>query len=368
MNEIASKSAYYARIAQYASNEFNTIYLGAKDTAPTVDNDGNTLIVGALYFNTVTDIVYAWDGTIWISAIAGANTATTDTNQTITGVKTFTQPIIGDLTGNVTGNITGNATTATTLAAARTFNLSGDVTGIAQSFNGSANIVIPSTITNDAVTTPKIQNLAVTVGKLGTNEQKQICKAWVNFNGAAHYVNANGPVATSFVTTNGSQNAVWNISADASAVGIINYIPSIGGVSGATLGGVNVATVGYQVVGVNSASQYAIKLLAGPATSSQTVNGNGTSSGYTFSSSGIRSSYNVSSITKISTGDYLINFQTPMVDANYSITASGYSSASEIGISIGTAFTNSINYAQLRTILGPSLHDFINLNAQIFGN
>lgn len=224
MNEIANKSAYYARIAQYASNEFNTIYLGAKATAPTLDNDGNALIVGALYFNTVTDIMYSWDGTVWISAIAGANTATTDTNQTITGVKTFTQPIVG--------SVTGNAATATTLATSRTFNLSGDVTGIAQSFNGSANVSIPSTIANDAVTsakiindavtTAKIQNLAVTVGKLGTTEQTRIAKAWVNFNG-----------------------------------------------------------------------------ITSPGT--------------------IASSYNVSSVTKNATGDYTVNFTTPLADANYSV-------------------------------------------------
>lgn len=51
------------------------------------------------------------------------------------------------------------------------------------------------------------------------------------------------------------------------------------------------------------------------------VNFNGTTSPGT-----IRSSYNVSSITKNGTGDYTVNFATPMVDANYSasgICASG---------------------------------------------
>jgi hypothetical protein len=222
MNEIANKSAYYARIAQYASNEFNTIYLGAKDTAPTLDNDGNALIVGALYFNTVTDIMYSWDGTIWISAIAGANTATTDTNQTITGVKTFTQPIVG--------SVTGNAATATTLATSRTFNLSGDVTGIAQSFNGSANVSIPSTIANDAVTSAKIindavtnakiQNLAVTVGKLGTTEQTRIAKAWVNFNGTT----SPGTIASSYNVSSVTKNGTGDYSVNfTTAMADANY-------------------------------------------------------------------------------------------------------------------------------------------------
>jgi hypothetical protein len=65
MNEIANKAAYYARIAQYASDGFSQVYLGAKDIAPTTDNNGNPLIVGALYFNTVSDILYVWDGAAW---------------------------------------------------------------------------------------------------------------------------------------------------------------------------------------------------------------------------------------------------------------------------------------------------------------
>jgi hypothetical protein len=68
MNEIANKAAYYARIAQYAADQveqFNTVYLGAKTTAPTLDNSGNALIVGALYFNTSSDTMFVWNGTIW---------------------------------------------------------------------------------------------------------------------------------------------------------------------------------------------------------------------------------------------------------------------------------------------------------------
>jgi len=67
MNEIANKAAYYARIAQYASDEFNKIYLGAKNVAPTTDNDGLALQDGALYFNTVSNILFVWDGSNWLS-------------------------------------------------------------------------------------------------------------------------------------------------------------------------------------------------------------------------------------------------------------------------------------------------------------
>lgn len=133
-------------MAQYTSDGFNQVYLGPKDVAPTTDNNGNPIVEGALYFNTVNELLYAWDGTAWVSAIVGTNTATTNTAQTITGQKTFTQNILAN--GGVTGPVTGNASTATTLQTARTIAISGDVTGTATSFNGSANIAIPTTISS----------------------------------------------------------------------------------------------------------------------------------------------------------------------------------------------------------------------------
>jgi hypothetical protein len=88
MNEIADRAAYYARIAQHAADQvegFESLYLGAKATAPTVDNEGNPLVVGALYFNTTDDTMYAWDGTAWIDFVAGFDE---NTNYQVTGTPT----------------------------------------------------------------------------------------------------------------------------------------------------------------------------------------------------------------------------------------------------------------------------------------
>jgi hypothetical protein len=46
-------------------DDFDDRYLGAKSTPPTVDNDGNTLLVGAIYWNTVSNAMFAWTGTEW---------------------------------------------------------------------------------------------------------------------------------------------------------------------------------------------------------------------------------------------------------------------------------------------------------------
>ena len=59
------------------------------------------------------------------------------------------------------GSLTGNAGTATTLQTARTIGASGDVTGTAQSFNGSANITIPMTLANSGVTAGTYSKMTV---------------------------------------------------------------------------------------------------------------------------------------------------------------------------------------------------------------
>jgi hypothetical protein len=61
----ASSAATSASDAAATYDNFDDRYLGAKSTAPTVDNDGNALLTGALYFNSVLAAMYVWTGTAW---------------------------------------------------------------------------------------------------------------------------------------------------------------------------------------------------------------------------------------------------------------------------------------------------------------
>lgn len=54
------------------------------------------------------------------------------------------------ITGNIANGTTGNAATATKLQNARTFNISGDATGTAQSFDGTGNVTIPVDVKKSA--------------------------------------------------------------------------------------------------------------------------------------------------------------------------------------------------------------------------
>jgi hypothetical protein len=61
----AADAATSASSAATTYDNFDDRYLGAKSTAPTVDNDGNALITGAMYFNSVTGVMSVWSGSAW---------------------------------------------------------------------------------------------------------------------------------------------------------------------------------------------------------------------------------------------------------------------------------------------------------------
>jgi hypothetical protein len=63
----ADAAAASATAAAASYDSFDDRYLGAKSTAPSVDNDGNALIEGALYWNSVANAMLAWDGSEWAS-------------------------------------------------------------------------------------------------------------------------------------------------------------------------------------------------------------------------------------------------------------------------------------------------------------
>jgi hypothetical protein len=61
----ATAAAASAAAAATTYDNFDDRYLGAKSTAPSVDNDGNALITGALYWNSVSNTMFAWSGSAW---------------------------------------------------------------------------------------------------------------------------------------------------------------------------------------------------------------------------------------------------------------------------------------------------------------
>jgi hypothetical protein len=63
----ASASAASAASAATSYDEFDDRYLGSKSSAPTLDNDGNALIDGALYWNSVSAQMFVRNSGAWVA-------------------------------------------------------------------------------------------------------------------------------------------------------------------------------------------------------------------------------------------------------------------------------------------------------------
>jgi len=126
----ATNAASSATAAANSYDQFDDRYLGSKSSDPSADNDGDSLLTGALYYNTSGSQLKVYTGSAWSSAAFTLGDALTcvqeDTSPTlggnlagnskcITGVANLCATnLCGAVTGAVTGNVTGNITSSGT--------------------------------------------------------------------------------------------------------------------------------------------------------------------------------------------------------------------------------------------------------------
>jgi hypothetical protein len=78
-----------ANNAAASYDAFDDRYLGAKASDPAVDNDGNPLLTGALYWNTTVGQIRVYNGSAWIAAYLPAGGYLALTGGTMTGTINF---------------------------------------------------------------------------------------------------------------------------------------------------------------------------------------------------------------------------------------------------------------------------------------
>lgn len=245
----ASETAAAASEAAAATSEANAAasfdnfddrYLGAKSTAPTVDNDGDALLVGALYWNDVSDTMFAWNGTAWdtlnsTTGLADSSTsaqiAITDTSTTvqnnliIQGDTSFVGDVITDI---VVGNLTVKSDRINLPAITATTGSAGDLVydsteGALKVHDGTQFTSISGTILGEESYAP-FTNLAELSGQ-NTNTDKTL---WYKpYSGQTEYkvlVNFNSNGDAKFKTTlSGAETTLIDGSADGCSQGSYNF-------------------------------------------------------------------------------------------------------------------------------------------------
>lgn len=84
----ATSAAASAASTAALLDSFDDRYLGPKASAPTLDNDGNALVVGALYFDTTSGKMRVYTATGWIDASSASQAALTVYRYTATAGQT----------------------------------------------------------------------------------------------------------------------------------------------------------------------------------------------------------------------------------------------------------------------------------------
>jgi hypothetical protein len=160
--QTAAESARDATLAAYDS--FDDRYLGTKTSDPSVDNDGNALTAGALYFNSSAGIMKLYNGSAWVAAyVSGAATSIAFTPAGGVAATTV-QAAIEEVDSEKLAKAS-NLSDVANVDTART-NLGAAALGVAQSFTAAQRGTV-SALTDGATITPDFavaNNFSVTLG------------------------------------------------------------------------------------------------------------------------------------------------------------------------------------------------------------
>ena len=103
----ASSALAAKNAAETAYDNFDDRYLGSKSESPTVDNDGDSLVEGALYWNTTIKKLHVYDGSSWVVAAVSLSTIDTDAISEGSSNLYYTDSrariAVGDLGNDLTG-------------------------------------------------------------------------------------------------------------------------------------------------------------------------------------------------------------------------------------------------------------------------
>ena len=160
--QTAAETARDQTLAVYDS--FDDRYLGSKTSDPSVDNDGNALVAGSLYFNSVSGIMKLYTGSAWVAAYVQGVASSINFTPAGGVAATTVQAAIEEVDSEKLAKAS-NLSDVANAATARS-NLGAAALAVAQTFTAAQRGTV-SALTDGATITPDFavaNNFSVTLG------------------------------------------------------------------------------------------------------------------------------------------------------------------------------------------------------------
>ena len=229
--ETAQTAAETAKTAaETALDSFDDRYLGAKNSNPTLDNDGNALLDGALYFNTTSNIMRVYDlgNTTWLDLnITGTNLTNVNT---VAGAIANVNNVGGDIANvNAVGGDIANVNT-----------VAGNISNVNTVASDIAKVVTAANDLNEATSEiDTVANAITNVDNVGNNI--------ANVNTVAGISTEVSAVAGNASNVNAVSGAITNVNNVGGSIANVNTVAN-------NLSGVNAFAARYRIGSSNPTS------------------------------------------------------------------------------------------------------------------
>ena len=151
VNSAATSATNAANSAELAASAYDSLddkYLGNKSSNPTVDNDGDTLVVGTLYFNTVSNEIKVYKANGWESLTAAGSLQVSNNLSDVASVETARSNLsLGNSTTD-TYYIKSRASSGTAIKVEGTIEASGSMDATAYKRSGNTFLDPNGSLTN----------------------------------------------------------------------------------------------------------------------------------------------------------------------------------------------------------------------------